>query len=136
MKLHLIQLKDVNAIWEHAKPFIQSGLEESHVEEYDVNYIKKLLDAGKFLLIVAIDNDHKVKGAATFSLVGYPNKLIMFITSIGGTLISTQDNVDQLAAIARLFDANSIQGYCRKSVARLWERFNFKTDTTLVELTI
>jgi hypothetical protein len=61
---------------------------------------------------------------------------VAFITAIGGKLISNKETFDQMKTILNKFGATKLQGYARKSVVRLWERFDFKPVNTLIEVKI
>jgi len=121
--------------WENVEEHIKSALKHGH-GDYTIDQIKLLVCMGQWLLLVAIDEDLKVHGAATVSFINYPNDRVAFVTSIGGKLISNQETFKQMVDILKNQGATKIQGMARPSIARLWSRYGFKERTTLVEVKI
>ncbi len=88
------------------------------------------------MLLVAMDSDGLIRGCATVAFINYPMHRVAFITAIGGKLISNKETFDQMKIILNKFGGTKLQGYARKSVVRLWERFDFKPVNTLIEVRI
>jgi len=143
MKLSIRHV-DVNYIqqtWPSVKPFLEEAMEKGGdfpdwAAGYNVNHIQGFLTAGQWLLLVAIDEENKIHGAATVSFINYPLHRVAFVTAIGGKLISSQETFTQLKALLKLHGATKIQGYGRESIVRLWKRYNFEPRNTLVEVLI
>jgi hypothetical protein len=87
-------------------------------------------------LLVAVDEEGKLHGAATVNFINMPNDRVAFITYIGGKLVSNKDVVKQLGNVLKGFGATKIQGAARESIARLWRRFGFYERYTIVETKI
>ena len=90
--------------------------------------------AGQQLLLVAVDEDLKVHGAATISFINYPNHRVAFITAIGGKLITGPDTFQQLCRVLGLQGATKIQGAVRPSMAKLSKKYGFSEVAALVEV--
>jgi hypothetical protein len=135
---------DVNYIqqtWPIVKPFIDEAMEKGGdfpewAAGYTVDHIQGYLTAGQWLLLVAVDEEHVIHGAATVSFINYPLHRVAFVTAIGGKLISSKETFEQLKALLKLRGATKIQGYGRESIVRLWKRYNFEPRNTLVEVLI
>ena len=97
---------------------------------------KALLAQGSWLLLVAVDEEQVVHGAASVNFINMPNDRIAFVTAIGGKLISNQDTYAQLCEVLKGFGATKIQGAARESIARLWSRYGFKERYIIVEAKI
>lgn len=128
----------VSQLWHHAKPFIDESLASSpHFPEWYANYnadhVQAFLVNGAWLLLLAVDENNVVHGAATVSFINYPMHRVAFITSIGGNLVSNAETFEQLKLICKQRGATKIQGYCRESVARLFKRYGFEPRNTLIE---
>lgn len=128
----------VQQVWPLIESFIsdalikgQSDLDET--PDYTSAHVQGFLTAGQWLLVVAVDEENKVHGAATVSFQNYPAHRTAFITAIGGRLISNQQTFEQLKQILRSYGATKIQGYARESIVRLWKRYNFKPKKILIE---
>jgi hypothetical protein len=121
--------------WVNVEKYIKSSLEHGY-GDYAIEQIRLLVNMGSWLLLVAIDENMEIHGAATVSFMNYPNDRVAFITQIGGKLISNQETFKQMVDILKNKGATKIQGMARPSIARLWKRFGFQERTTLVEVKI
>ena len=122
-------------MWPKIEKYVQSAMEHSH-GDYTIDQIRLLINTGQWLLMVAVDEQGEVHGAAASSFLNYPNSRVAFITFIGGKLISNQETFKQMSDILGQHGATKIQGMARPSIARLWKRYGFQERTTLVEVKI
>ena len=127
--------------WPLVKEFIKDALEKAQSEDksthnYTVDHVQAFLASGQWLLLVGVNENGGVVGAATVSFINYPRHRVAFITSIGGYLISSRDTFEQLKTILKAHGATKIQGLGRESIVRLWKRYNFEPRATLVEVLI
>jgi len=120
-------------MWPRIEKYVQSAMKHSQ-GDYTIDQIRLLVNTGQWLLMVAIDEQGEVHGAATSSFLNYPNSRVAFITFIGGKLISNQETFKQMSDILKQHGATKIQGMARPSIARLWKRYGFQERTTLVEV--
>ena len=104
--------------------------------DYSLEQVQVYLSQGSWSLLVAVDEDGAVHGAATVSFLNYPNDRIAFITFIGGKLISNKDTVGQLKDLLKANGATKIQGAAREAIARLWSRYGFEERYRIVETKI
>jgi hypothetical protein len=105
-------------------------------DDYTLDQIKGLLSKGEWLLLVAVDEENSVHGAAAVNFINMPNDRIGFVTAIGGKLISSKDTYEQLTVLLKSYGATKIQGAARESIARLWTRYGFKERYRIVEAKI
>ncbi len=87
-----------------------------------------------WLLLVAVDEENKIHGAATVSFANYPMSRVAFITLIGGKFVSDKGTFEQFKLVLKQRGATKVQGYGRESIVRLWRRLGFEPRTTLVEV--
>lgn len=125
--------------WPHVELFLQEALEKGDPtpewsSNYDIAHVQGFVTSGAWTLLVAIDENNVIHGAATVSFANYPKNRVAFITLIGGKLISNKETFEQLANILRHAGATKIQGMARPAIARLWKRYGFEERTTLVEV--
>lgn len=118
--------------WPLVEGFIDSAMKWGD-GDYTMDQVKALLANGNWLLLVAVDEDKVIHGAATVEFNNMPNARVAFITAIGGKLISNRDTYAQMCAILKSFGATTIQGAARESVARLWHRYGFEERYIIVE---
>jgi len=123
--------------WPVVRTYIESALDSEDFpawsDSYTLDHVRGFLASGQWVLIVVIDENLKVHGCATLSFINYPLHRVAFITTIGGKLIASRDNFNQLKAVLKELGATKVQGFGKPSIVRLWRRFNFEPRTMLVE---
>jgi hypothetical protein len=141
MTLHIrpVGINYVAQTWQYVEQFLQEALEKGELtpewsDNYNLSHVQGFLASGQWALIVAVDENNIIHGAATVSFTNYPKNRVAFITLIGGKLISNQDTYGQFSAILKDAGATKIQGMARPAIARLWKRYGFEERTTLVEV--
>ena len=129
----VVPINFVNSVWNRVEPFISNALEHC-AGEYDAEHIRVYLTQGIQTLVIAVDEDDTIHGAATVEFINYPKQRIAFITAIGGKMISTKELWDQFEDWVRQMGATSIRGAARESISRLWRRaFKFEERYIIVE---
>jgi hypothetical protein len=136
LKVQYVPLNYVAQTWPLVERFIDDAFTKSTGDDYTLDQVRVFVSSGQWLLLIAIDEEGKIHGAATSSFINYPNDRVAFITSIGGKLISSQETFEQLKSILKANGATKIQGAARESIARLWRRFGFKERYITVETRI
>lgn len=139
LKIQPVGVDYVAQTWQYVERFLQEALEKGDTvpewsDNYDLSHVQGFLTSGLWTLLVAVDENNQVHGAATVSFANYPKNRVAFITLIGGKLISNQDTFKQMSDILRHAGATKIQGMARPAIARLWKRYKFEERTTLVEV--
>lgn len=127
------------AAFHQAWPLVESFLAEAlkwGEDDYTAEQAKTYLAKGEWMLIVAVDEENTIHGAAAISFNNMPNDRIAFVVAIGGKLISNQDTYAQFTALLKAHGATKIQGAARESIARLWTRYGFKERYRIVEAKI
>ena len=125
----------VHQAWPKVEGFLEEALKWGE-DDYTKEQAKALLASGSWVLLVAVDEENKIHGAASVHLFNMPNDRIAFITAIGGRLISNKDTYAQLCNVLKAYGATKIQGAARESIARLWSRYGFKERYIIVEAKI
>ena len=74
------------------------------------------------MLLVGLNEEDVIQGVASVQWLNYPNARIAYITAIGGKLITSKENHQELVNWVRAMGGTKIQGYARESVARLWKQ--------------
>jgi len=130
-----VPLNSVHQTWPLVEDFLAEALKWGE-DDYTKEQAKALLASGSWVLLVAVDEQNTIHGAASVNLFNMPNDRIAFITAIGGKLISNSDTYAQLCEVLKGFGATKIQGAARESIARLWSRYGFKERYIIVEAKI
>ena len=130
-----VQKEHAAQMWPLVETYIESAMEHGY-GDYTLDQVKLLVCMGQWLLMVAMDEDKNIHGAATASFMNYPNDRVGFITFIGGKLITNQETFKQMCDILKQRGATKVQGMARPAIARLWKRYGFNERSTLVEVRI
>jgi hypothetical protein len=102
-------------------------------DDYTAEQAKAYLARGDWMLVVAVDEENAIKGAAAVNFFNMPNDRVAFVIAIGGKLISNQDTYKQFSELLKSYGATKIQGAARESIARLWTRYGFRERYRIVE---
>ena len=135
LQIRPVEPQYVAQAWPMVEKYIADALQYGG-DDYTLDQVKVYLAGNQWVLLVAVDEEGVIHGAATVSFINYPNDRIAFITFIGGHLISSKDTFAQMSGVLKGFGATKIQGAARESIARLWRRYGFKERYRIVETKI
>jgi hypothetical protein len=135
LKIVPVYTAQFHQAWPYVQGFLAEALKWGD-DDYTNDQAKAMLSAGNWMLVVAIDEDNKIHGAAAIDFRNMPNDRVAFVVAIGGKLISNQDTYAQFTALLKAQGATKIQGAARESIARLWTRYGFKERYRIVEAKI
>jgi hypothetical protein len=130
MKIQHVDINYVNQIWPQVEKFIAAALE--HQDDYNLEHVKVFVADGTWTLVVALDEEGVMHGAATVQFCNRPNDRVAFVVTMGGKLISNPETYAQFTALLKAFGATYIEGAGRESIARLWKRFGFVEKYSVV----
>lgn len=122
----------VNQTWTLVEGFLADALKWGE-DDYTAEQAKVFIAKGDWLLVVAVDEENAIHGAAAVNFFNMPNDRVAFVIAIGGKLISNQDTYGQFSELLKTYGATKIQGAARESIARLWTRYGFKERYRIVE---
>ena len=132
LNVQLIPLSLIHQVW----PLVENYLEEAlkwGEDDYTIEQAKVYIAKGDWMLLVAVDEQNVIHGAAAVNLYNMPNYRVAFVVAIGGKLISSNETYKQLCELLKSFGATRIRGVARESIARLWKRYGFEERYILVE---
>ena len=124
MKIQHVDVNYTNQIWPQVEQFIEAAL--AYQDDYSIEHAKVFVTNGTWTLIVAIDDEQTIHGAATIQFYNRPNDRVAFVVTMGGKLITGSETYAQLTDLLKAFGATYIEGASRASAMRLWERFGLK----------
>lgn len=136
MKVQYVQTEHIHTVWSAVEPFIKKSCEAAGVTEYTIDHYKLRLIDGTWQLLVFVDDDGGINGAAVVYFFNTPNTRVGFVNAIAGRLIMNNDTFEQIKAYMKMNGATAIEGNVRKSVARLWSRYGFKEKYSVVRVSI
>jgi hypothetical protein len=102
-------------------------------EEYTVDQIKGLLANGSWVLLVAIDVENTIHGAASISFYNMPNYRVGFITAMAGRTIVNEDVYAQVCSFIKANGATRVQCAAKESAARLYKQVGMEERHTIME---
>ena len=141
VKIQPVDTNYVSQVWPLVEKYLVDSLVEGAEKQnidpgYNIHHVQMFLTTGQWLLVVAVDEEHKVQGAMTVSFMNYPTARIGFITLTGGRLVLNRNTFEQLKVILKQRGATKVQAHGRESMVRLLQRTGFKSQTTLLEAEI
>lgn len=131
MKIQHVPVEWVARTWPLVQAFIAAALEYSQ-GEYTAEQAQVHVADGRWRLLVAVEDDGQIHGAAVLNVFNRPSQRVAFIVAIGGRLVSNQDTFAQLKALCASFGATHIEGAARESIARLWTRYGLTEKYRIV----
>ena len=105
-------------------------------DEYTLDQIKALLAQGSWVLLVAVDEENTVHGAASVEFVNKPNDRVGLITAMAGKDIVNEDVFGQVCALLKANGATKVQCAARESAARLYKQVGLEERYTILEAKI
>jgi hypothetical protein len=132
LTVHPVLLQHVHQTWPLVEGYLAEALKWGE-DDYTAEQAKTYLAKGDWLLVVAVDEEKAIKGAAAINFFNMPNDRVAFVIAIGGKLISNQDTYKQFSELLKSYGATKIQGAAREAIARLWTRYGFKERYRIVE---
>ena len=101
--------------------------------DYTLDQIKGLLASGSWVLLVAIDEENVIHGAASISFYNMPNYRVGFITAMAGKAIVNKDVYEQVCSFIKANGATRVQCAARESAARLYKQVGMQERHTIME---
>ena len=130
-----VPVEFVAQTWPLVEKYISSA-EKFGGDDYTADQIKVYLAKNLWTLLVAVDDNNQVQGAATVAFQNYPNDRIAFVTTMGGTMMVNEEVLGALKNVLKGFGATKIQGAMRPSMVRLSQKVGFVERYAIVELKI
>lgn len=130
MKIQHVDINYVNQLWSQVEKFIDAAL--AYQDDYNIEHAKLYVTNGTWMLIVALDDDQVIHGAATIQFYNRPKDRVAFVVTMGGKLITGHETYAQFTDLLKAFGATYIEGASRESAARLWQRFGLQEKYRVV----
>ena len=130
-----VPLQYINVIWPSVEGFVASAI--PHADgDISLDETKSYCLNGVWKLLVAIDENNTVHGAATLHFFNRLNHRVAFVTTIGGHKIFTPANYAQFSEVLRSNGATCIEGSVRDSLVRLTARFGARKKSNNIQIVI
>ena len=132
---HVVPLDKVHVVWPLIVPFIEVSLKKSD-SIFDIDKVCELVVQGMWKVVIAVDTNNTIHGAAVVQTIQTPRDVVGFVTCIGGRLISDKRTFENFKDVLRKEGITEIQGTVRPSIQRLWKRLGFLDKYTVVGVSI
>lgn len=126
MKIQKVAFEHVHMVWELIAPFFKMSLDGGGTYEHTLDQVKVRISDGTWQVLVAVDDDGKIQGAAALHFFNRPDARVGYINMMGGKLITGDDEFEQLKDFMVSNGATCIEASARESAARLFARYGLK----------
>jgi hypothetical protein len=130
MKIQHVDVNYTNQLWSQVEQFIDAAL--AYQDDYTIEHARLYVTNGTWMLVVAIDDDQVIHGAATIQFYNRPKDRVAFVVTMGGRLITGHETYAQFTELLKAFGATYIEGASRESATRLWQRFGLQEKYRVV----
>ena len=132
LKVQLVSPQFVNQTWPLVEElFVKANKYDAG--DYTIDQIKALLANGSWLLLVAVDEENAIHGAASLNFYNMPNYRVGFITAMAGKAIVNEEVYGQVCAIAKANGATRVQCAARESAAKLYKQVGMQERHIIME---
>lgn len=123
IKVQHVALEYIQQVWPLVEPWFIPVFEKSDASRYyDLEHLKYILIRGEQVLLVGTDEENTIQGVAAIQWLNFPKARVAYITAIGGRLITSKENHEELVGWVRAHGGTRIEGSARESIARLWKQ--------------
>ncbi len=132
LKVQPVSPQFINQTWPLVEElFVKANKHDAG--DYTIDQIKALLANGSWLLLVAVDTENNIHGAASLSFYNMPNYRVGFITAMAGKAIVNEEVYEQVCAIAKANGATRVQCAARASAAKLYKQVGMQERHIIME---
>lgn len=121
MKVQFVAPAFVHQLWDKVEAFFDAA-ELMGTGDCTTCQLKLQIVSGSVYLLVAVDDDGIIHGAAALSVQNQPNHRIAVITAMGGKGIVDAEVFEQVVAWAKSQGATKIRAWAKDSQARLYRQ--------------
>ena len=121
IQVQVVAPANIYQIWDKIEPyFIAAELEGTG--DCTTSQLKLQLVSGASVLLVAVDSDQVIQGAAAMSVQNQPNHRVAVITALGGRGIVDEEVFEQVVVWAKSQGATKIRAWAKDAQARLYRQ--------------
>lgn len=136
MHVQVVAPQYIYQIWHLVEGYFKAA-EQYGVGDFTTDQLKLQLVSGAQVLLVAIDEDSNVHGAASMSVYNLPNHRVAVITAAGGEGITNPDVVGQVITWAKQQGATKLRMWAKDAQARLYKlKLKAEAVATVMDLSL
>ena len=121
MKVQIVATSYIHQIWDKVEPYFDAA-ELEGTGDCTTYQLKLQLVSGSVSLLVAVDNEGTIQGAAALSVQNQPNHRVAVITAMGGKGIVDSEVFEQVVVWAKSQGATKIRAWAKDAQARLYRQ--------------
>jgi hypothetical protein len=121
MKVQIVATTYIHQIWDKVEPYFEAA-ELEGTGDCTTCQLKLQIVSGSVSLLVAVDDDGVIQGAAALSVQNQPNHRVAVITAMGGKGIVDAEVFEQVVVWAKSQGATKIRAWAKDSQARLYRQ--------------
>jgi len=92
LQVQLVPLSLIHQTWPLVDEYLEEALKWGE-DDYTIEQVKVYITKGDWMLLVAVDEQQNIHGAAAVNVYNMPNDRVAFVVAIGGRLISSDETV-------------------------------------------
>lgn len=135
LSIQQVPLEFVNRVWPSAEEYLKNAFDFA-ADDYTVDDARVYVASGMWSLIVALDEEGVVHGAAVVTYYNRPRSRVAYIMGLGGRLVTNKNTCVQLYDIFRRNGADSIEAAARDAVLPLWKKYGLTKKYTIISTMI
>ena len=121
MKVQIVATTYIHQIWDKVEPYFEAA-ELEGTGDCTTCQLKLQIVSGSVSLLVAVDDDGVIQGAAALSVQNQPNHRVAVITALGGKGVVEPEVFEQVVVWAKSQGATKIRAWAKDSQARLYRQ--------------
>jgi len=121
MQVQIVAPANIYQIWYKIEPYFEAA-ELEGTGDCTTSQLKLQLVSGALTLLIAVDSEQTIQGAAALSMQNQPNHRVAVITSLGGRGIVEAEVFEQVVSWAKSQGATKIRAWAKDAQARLYRQ--------------
>lgn len=121
MSLHQVQTNELPQVWHIVAPMLQKAI-DLDPELNTIEQIEYFVRTGRSFLLVWIEPDEGITGAAIVDIVDYPRERVAHINLMGGKWIVKDRVFKDLQDWMRSFGATTAQCWAKGALVQMYEK--------------
>lgn len=133
IQVQIVAPVNIYQIWDKIEPYFIAA-EAEGTGDCTTSQLKLQLISGVVSLLVAVNEEQIIQGAASIVLQNLPNHRVAVITALGGKGIVNEEVFEQVVVWAKSQGATKIRAWAKDSQVRLYrQKAGLNTTTNVVE---
>jgi len=121
IQVQVVATAYVHQVWDKVESYFDAAELES-TGDCTASQLKLQIVSGSVSLLVAVDDEGIIQGAAALSVQNQPNHRIAVITAMGGKGIVDSEVFEQVVVWAKSQGATKIRAWAKDAQARLYRQ--------------